>query len=53
MNRPANVPIKEVGPRDGLQNEEVLISTEDKIAWINQLSASGLKHIEITSGSCG
>lgn len=49
MNWPASVTIKEVGPRDGLQNEKVFISTEDKIAWINQLSCSGLKHIEITS----
>ncbi|MDQ0246372.1 hydroxymethylglutaryl-CoA lyase [Bacillus fengqiuensis] len=49
MNWPASVTIKEVGPRDGLQNEKVFVSTEDKIAWINQLSCSGLKHIEITS----
>ncbi|AGK53310.1 hydroxymethylglutaryl-CoA lyase [Bacillus sp. 1NLA3E] len=49
MNWPTDVTIKEVGPRDGLQNEKVFISTEDKIAWINQLSASGLKNIEITS----
>src|SRR3954452_2692921 len=49
MKWPANITIKEVGPRDGLQNEKVFISTEDKIAWINQLSSSGLNHIEITS----
>ncbi|MGG3449863.1 hydroxymethylglutaryl-CoA lyase [Domibacillus aminovorans] len=49
MNWPTSVMIKEVGPRDGLQNEKVFISTEDKIAWINQLSESGLKNIEITS----
>ncbi|WP_078546633.1 hydroxymethylglutaryl-CoA lyase [Litchfieldia alkalitelluris] len=49
MNWPSNITIKEVGPRDGLQNERTLISTEDKIKWINLLSASGLKHIEITS----
>lgn len=49
MNWPTGVTIKEVGPRDGLQNEKVFITTEDKIAWINQLSASGLKNIEITS----
>lgn len=49
MKWPKHVTIKEVGPRDGLQNEKALISTEDKIAWINQLSESGLKHIEITS----
>ncbi|WP_078408815.1 hydroxymethylglutaryl-CoA lyase [Priestia abyssalis] len=49
MNWPASVTIKEVGPRDGLQNEKVFVSTEDKIAWINQLSCSGLQHIEVTS----
>jgi hydroxymethylglutaryl-CoA lyase len=49
MKWPKGVTIKEVGPRDGLQNEKTFISTEDKIVWINQLSESGLKHIEITS----
>lgn len=49
MNWPKSVTIKEVGPRDGLQNEPVFISTEDKIAWINKLSETGLKNIEITS----
>lgn len=49
MKWPNSVMIKEVGPRDGLQNEKEFISTEDKIAWINQLSDSGLKYIEITS----
>jgi hydroxymethylglutaryl-CoA lyase len=49
MNWPKTVTIKEVGPRDGLQNEKVFIPTEDKITWINQLSKSGLKNIEITS----
>lgn len=48
-NWPNAVTIKEVGPRDGLQNEKTVVSTEDKIAWINQLSRTGLKHIEITS----
>lgn len=46
---PKQVTIKEVGPRDGLQNEKAAISTEDKIAWINQLSKTGLTYIEITS----
>lgn len=49
MNWPASVTIKEVGPRDGLQNEKVFVPTEDKIAWINQLSGTGLNSIEITS----
>jgi hydroxymethylglutaryl-CoA lyase len=46
---PKQVTIKEVGPRDGLQNEKTAISTEDKIAWINRLSKTGLTYIEITS----
>ncbi|MGG1245671.1 hydroxymethylglutaryl-CoA lyase [Bacillus spizizenii] len=49
MSYPKKVKIKEVGPRDGLQNEPVWIQTEDKIAWINQLSRTGLSYIEITS----
>jgi hydroxymethylglutaryl-CoA lyase len=46
---PTRVTIKEVGPRDGLQNEKARIATEDKIAWINQLSKTGLTYIEVTS----
>ncbi|HZG59969.1 MAG TPA: hydroxymethylglutaryl-CoA lyase [Anoxybacillus sp.] len=46
---PKQVTIKEVGPRDGLQNEKTFIETKDKIAWINQLSQTGLTYIEITS----
>lgn len=46
---PNFVQLKEVGPRDGLQNEKKWISTADKIAWINMLSESGVKEIEFTS----
>lgn len=46
---PKKVHIREVGPRDGLQNESKFIQTEDKIEWINLLSASGLNYIEVTS----
>lgn len=49
MTYPKKVTIKEVGPRDGLQNEPVWIATEDKITWINQLSRTGLSYIEVTS----
>jgi len=49
MKWPDKVVLKEVGPRDGLQNEATFVPTADKIAWINQLSATGLKYIEITS----
>ena len=41
--------IKEVGPRDGLQNEKEIISTEKKIQWIDMLSETGLEYIEVTS----
>lgn len=49
MQWPREVTIKEVGPRDGLQNEKKVISTEQKISWINQLSETGLDYLEITS----
>ena len=41
--------IKEVGPRDGLQNEKEILSSKQKIDWINQLSNTGISYIEITS----
>lgn len=41
--------IVEVGPRDGLQNEKTILSTEDKFQFIKALSDSGLTSIEITS----
>ena len=43
------VTIHEVGPRDGLQNESEVVSTEDKLAFIESLVASGLTDIEVTS----
>jgi hydroxymethylglutaryl-CoA lyase len=43
------VKICEVGPRDGLQNEATPISTDDKIRYIDMLSASGLAMIEVSS----
>lgn len=49
MKWPNSVELKEVGPRDGLQNEKVWIPTEHKIEWINMLSQSGLKEIEFSS----
>lgn len=41
--------IIEVGPRDGLQNEPELISTEDKVSFVNALSQTGVAEIEIGS----
>src|SRR5699024_6257179 len=49
MRWPKQVQIKEVGPRDGLQNEPDWISTDDKVAWINMLSQSGINEIEYSS----
>ena len=46
---PNQVKIVEVGPRDGLQNESQFISTDTKINFINDLSAAGIKDIELTS----
>lgn len=39
--------ITEVGPRDGLQNEPVRILIEDRVAFINVLSRSGVAEIEV------
>jgi hydroxymethylglutaryl-CoA lyase len=46
---PDSVRIVEVGPRDGLQNESVLLSTEEKRDFIELLALSGLREIEVTS----
>lgn len=46
---PKNVKLVEVGPRDGLQNEKQIISTETKVEFINKLSKTGLSVIEATS----
>ncbi|XP_015178124.1 PREDICTED: hydroxymethylglutaryl-CoA lyase, mitochondrial [Polistes dominula] len=43
------VKIVEVGPRDGLQNESKIVSTNTKIQLINKLSETGLRTIETTS----
>ena len=44
-----SVRIVEVGPRDGLQNEKIIISVSDKISLINQLSSCGFQTVEATS----
>ncbi len=49
MDYPQHVTIIEVGPRDGLQNESSFVSSDQKIEFINLLSQTGLKHIEVTS----
>jgi hydroxymethylglutaryl-CoA lyase len=46
---PARVTITDVGPRDGLQNEAVEMSTDDKLRLIEALVAAGVTHVEATS----
>jgi hydroxymethylglutaryl-CoA lyase len=49
MSPPTSVQIREVGPRDGFQNEPETIPTAEKIRLIDMLSATGLKRVEVTS----
>ena len=49
MELPTKVRMFEVGPRDGLQNEPVTITTETKIELIDILSETGLSTIEVGS----
>jgi hydroxymethylglutaryl-CoA lyase len=46
---PERVKIREVGPRDGFQNEPEVLATEDKVRLIELLAGSGLERIEVTS----
>jgi hydroxymethylglutaryl-CoA lyase len=43
------IEIVEVGPRDGLQNEDVILSTQQKLRLIQHLIDSGLRRIEAVS----
>lgn len=49
MGGAERVDIHEVAPRDGLQIEPVFVLTDEKVAWIDRLSATGVAKIEITS----
>jgi hydroxymethylglutaryl-CoA lyase len=46
---PDSVQIREVGPRDGFQNEPEMIPTERKIELIEMLARTGLRRLEVTS----
>ncbi len=46
---PERVTIYEVGPRDGLQNEDAIVDVEVKAEFIHRLAAAGLTTIETTS----
>ena len=46
---PKTVDIREVGPRDGFQNEAEVIATDDKVRLIELLARTGLRRLEVTS----
>jgi hydroxymethylglutaryl-CoA lyase len=49
VTTPSTVRIREVGPRDGFQNEPEVIATPDKVRLIDCLSNTGLRRLEVTS----
>ena len=46
---PVSVDVREVGPRDGFQNEPEIIPTERKVELIDMLARTGLRRLEVTS----
>jgi hydroxymethylglutaryl-CoA lyase len=46
---PRTVTVREVGPRDGFQNEPETIPTERKVELIDALARTGLRRLEVTS----
>ena len=46
---PQRVRIREVGPRDGFQNEPEVIPTDEKVRLIDCLSKTGVRRLEVTS----
>jgi hydroxymethylglutaryl-CoA lyase len=46
---PKRVRIREVGPRDGFQNEPEVLATAEKVRLIGMLGRSGLHRLEVTS----
>ena len=49
MSLPERVRIREVGPRDGFQNEPEVIPTADKVRLIDMLARTGVERLEVTS----
>jgi hydroxymethylglutaryl-CoA lyase len=47
--RPSQVTVVEVGPRDGLQNENAIVPTSQKVAFVDRLSAAGHRAIEVSA----
>jgi hydroxymethylglutaryl-CoA lyase len=46
---PGAVRIREVGPRDGFQNEPEVVPTADKVRLVDMLGRTGLRRLEVTS----
>ena len=46
---PARVSLVEVGPRDGLQNERVRLTTDQKVDLVHRLVDAGLRDVEVGS----
>jgi hydroxymethylglutaryl-CoA lyase len=46
---PTSAQVREVGPRDGFQNEPETIPTESKVELIDALARTGLRRLEVTS----
>jgi hydroxymethylglutaryl-CoA lyase len=44
-----SVNIREVGPRDGFQNEPEVVPTDDKVRLVDMLARTGLRRLEVTS----
>jgi hydroxymethylglutaryl-CoA lyase len=49
VSLPSTVTIREVGPRDGFQNEPEVIPTDRKVELIDALARTGLRRLEVTS----
>jgi hydroxymethylglutaryl-CoA lyase len=49
MSLPARADVREVGPRDGFQNEPEVIPTDAKVALVDRLARTGLRRLEVTS----
>jgi hydroxymethylglutaryl-CoA lyase len=49
MSLPSAVRIREVGPRDGFQNEPEVVATADKVRLIDLLARTGVRRLEVTS----
>lgn len=49
IDRPSRVTLVDVAPRDGLQSEDVVVSTADKVELVRRLAAAGVRRAEVVS----